>query len=90
MNTDVLVVDEISMVSRKIFETVEHLCGKLEDVCFGGIPLLLSEDFYQLSPIKDELYGDNGDYLFFNHYMAKNYSYILYSSQLFIDSQKTN
>ena len=72
MNTDVLVVDEISMVSRKIFETVEYLCRKLrEDVCFGGIQLLLSGDFYQLAPIKDELYGDNGDYCFQSLYFQQ-------------------
>lgn len=65
MTTDVLIIDEISMVSKKIFESVEYLCRELRgNICFGGIQLILTGDFYQLPPIKDELYGDKGDYCF--------------------------
>ena len=65
MTTDVLVIDELSMVSKKIFERVEFLCRKVKaNLLFGGIQLLLCGDFYQLPPIKDELYGDKGEFCF--------------------------
>ena len=38
LSTDCLVIDEISMASRKIFESVEFLCRKLKwQHIFGGI-----------------------------------------------------
>ncbi|KAK3091353.1 hypothetical protein FSP39_019200 [Pinctada imbricata] len=51
-NTDVLAVDEISMISTKVFNQVEFLCRKLRctDKVFGGIQVVLCGDFYQLSP----------------------------------------
>lgn len=56
---DVLVVDEVSMMSDKMFELLDRI-GKhvrhLPDTPFGGIQVVFSGDFYQLPPIasKDE------------------------------------
>tara|TARA_B100000497_G_C7602666_1_gene362076 strand:+ start:302 stop:1003 length:702 start_codon:yes stop_codon:yes gene_type:complete len=55
---DILVIDEISMLSKKMFEILNHL-GKVarnNDSYFGGIQLIFSGDFYQLPPI-----GEVGD-----------------------------
>jgi len=57
--TDVLVVDEISMMSLKLFDTL-NMIGKLirgNKKPFGGIQLIFSGDFYQLPPVgnRDEI-----------------------------------
>ena len=56
--TDVLVVDEISMLSLKLFDILNTV-GKVirgNKKPFGGIQLIFSGDFYQLPPVgnKDE------------------------------------
>jgi ATP-dependent DNA helicase PIF1 len=57
--TDILIIDEVSMMSRKLFETLDAI-GKAvrkNKRPFGGIQLIFSGDFYQLPPVgnKDEL-----------------------------------
>ena len=57
-NTNILVVDEISMLSLKLFNTLNEI-GKAVRVNpkpFGGIQVIFSGDFYQLPPV-----GDSGD-----------------------------
>jgi ATP-dependent exoDNAse (exonuclease V) alpha subunit len=49
-----LIIDEISMVSNVLFETISNICKIITnniDETFGGIQLLLVGDFYQLPPI---------------------------------------
>jgi ATP-dependent DNA helicase PIF1 len=53
-NTDVLIVDEVSMLSLKLFDMLNEI-GKAirkNQRPFGGIQLIFSGDFYQLPPIK--------------------------------------
>lgn len=55
---DILVIDEVSMMSQKLFETLDAI-GKAvrrNPKPFGGIQLIFSGDFYQLPPVgnKDE------------------------------------
>ncbi len=57
--TDILVVDEVSMLSLKLFNTLNEI-GKAvrgNSKPFGGIQLIFSGDFFQLPPVgdKDEL-----------------------------------
>ena len=52
-STDILVIDEVSMMSRKLFEALDSI-GKTvrkNSKPFGGIQLLFSGDFYQLPPV---------------------------------------
>ena len=66
LSCDVLIIDEVSMISKKLFDTVEHICRSVRrnERYFGGIQIILSGDFYQLPPVPDELYGETGAYCF--------------------------
>jgi ATP-dependent DNA helicase PIF1 len=52
-NTDVLVIDEISMMSAAIFEKIEEICRRVRknNRYFGGIQVILTGDFLQLLPV---------------------------------------
>lgn len=51
--TDILVVDEVSMMSQKLFELLDTIGKALRKNSrpFGGIQLIFSGDFYQLPPV---------------------------------------
>ena len=54
--TDILVVDEVSMFSLKLFDMLNEI-GKAircNPKPFGGIQLIFSGDFYQLPPVGDK------------------------------------
>jgi ATP-dependent DNA helicase PIF1 len=52
---DVLIIDEISMMSQKIFEILDDIARKVRlyasHLPFGGIQVVFSGDFYQLPPV---------------------------------------
>ena len=55
-NVDILIVDEVSMMSQKIFELIDAI-GKAvrkNSNPFGGIQVIFSGDFYQLPPVGDK------------------------------------
>lgn len=54
--TQLLIIDEISMMSAYLFELLDALGRKIINhfVPFGGIQVILSGDFYQLPPIPDK------------------------------------
>jgi ATP-dependent DNA helicase PIF1 len=57
--SDVLVIDEISMMSQKIFEILDDIARKVRrnssHLPFGGLQVVFSGDFYQLPPVmRDE------------------------------------
>jgi ATP-dependent DNA helicase PIF1 len=53
--TQVLVVDEVSMLGPTLFEKLEGVARKIRkcDKFFGGITLVLSGDFFQLPPVDE-------------------------------------
>lgn len=66
LTTDCLIIDEISMVSSKLFTQIEYLCRKVlnSDIIFGGIQVIAVGDFFQLPPVPDALKNDPGDFCF--------------------------
>jgi ATP-dependent DNA helicase PIF1 len=52
---NVLIVDEVSMMSLKILELLEHLARRVRrnSLVFGGIQIVFTGDFYQLPPVGD-------------------------------------
>jgi len=57
--TDILIIDEISMVSAQLFQNIDTLAkiARNNTKPFGGMKLVVVGDFYQLPPVK-------GDYCF--------------------------
>lgn len=57
-----LFIDEVSMISSKVLNQVEFICRKVRGNTkyFGNLTVVLSGDFWQLPPVKNELYGDFG------------------------------
>ena len=51
--TDILVIDEVSMMSQKLFELLDSIgkAVRYSQNPFGGIQLIFSGDFYQLPPV---------------------------------------
>ena len=52
-NIDVLIIDEVSMMSKKLFEILDYVAKEIRRDLdpFGGIQLIFSGDFYQLPPV---------------------------------------
>jgi ATP-dependent DNA helicase PIF1 len=60
---DVLIIDEVSMMSQKIFEILDSIARavrKNSALPFGGLQLVFSGDFYQLPPVmrEEDKYSD--------------------------------
>ena len=53
---DVLIIDEVSMMSQKIFEILNSIGQKVRKDTrpFGGLQVIFSGDFYQLPPVARE------------------------------------
>lgn len=54
--TDILVIDEVSMLSKQLFNLLNHIGQRVRKsgLPFGGIQLVFCGDFYQLPPIGDK------------------------------------
>ena len=66
LSTNLLIVDEVSMMSLKIFELLDYLGQKIRknDQPFGGIQVIFSGDFFQLPPVPDRDDADTGKFCF--------------------------
>ncbi|XP_060602417.1 uncharacterized protein LOC132755555 [Ruditapes philippinarum] len=65
-NVDILIIDEISMLSKCMFDKLEavmrHVRGKSQ--VFGGAQLVVVGDFLQLPPVRNSRYNDQGEFSF--------------------------
>jgi ATP-dependent DNA helicase PIF1 len=54
LKLDVLIIDEISMIDKELFEKISEVLSiiKSNEMCFGNIQLILVGDFCQLAPVK--------------------------------------
>ena len=63
-NTEILVIDEISMLSAQLLEFLEYIARTIREDqrIFGGIQIISSGDFFQLPPVPNA--SDPGHYAF--------------------------
>ncbi|QRW17464.1 alpha-amylase [Rhizoctonia solani] len=56
LKTEVLVIDEISMVDAQLLDLIDMIAREIRENTrpFGGIQLVVSGDFFQLPPVSDE------------------------------------
>ena len=52
----VLIIDEVSMMSKKIFELIDQIgrSAHQKDIPFGGMQIIFTGDFYQLPPVGED------------------------------------
>lgn len=64
--TDVLIIDEVSMMSKKMFMILNLIGQRIRGILapFGGIQLVFSGDFYQLPPVGDDDDEDSQKFCF--------------------------
>lgn len=67
IETDILIIDEVSMMSKKLFDIIDNVArisrGKRKEV-FGGMQIVLSGDFYQLPPVGNNYDPDTSAFCF--------------------------
>lgn len=83
---DILFIDEISMLSADLFEKINIICQKIRGnkLFFGGIQLILTGDFLQLTPVFNKQFNENMDDrlliesdIFIKHFNKKNGNVII-------------
>lgn len=71
LSADVLIIDEISMLSSNTLAMVEVVCRKIREpsLPFGGLQVILVGDFFQLPPVtvREEMERDFQDALAFSY-----------------------
>ena len=62
-NTNVLIIDEISMIPSHIYDQVNFICQTVRDsvLPMGGIQVIAIGDFYQLRPVANKYSNDTGE-----------------------------
>lgn len=66
-SADVLIVDEVSMMSSKMFDLLDQIGRTIRKYAtrpFGGIQLIFTGDFFQLPPIPDQDDPTTGEFCF--------------------------
>jgi ATP-dependent DNA helicase PIF1 len=65
-STNILIIDEVSMMSKKLFEMLDAIARKIRrtNKPFGGMQIIFSGDFYQLPPVGDKLEEDTVRFCF--------------------------
>jgi ATP-dependent DNA helicase PIF1 len=92
INTDILIIDEVSMLSKKLFELLDELGKLLRDNItkpFGGIQLIFSGDFFQLPPIGNKIDYDSSKFCFESERWSDTFDHQINLKHIFRQSDDT-
>lgn len=78
-NAEIIIIDEISMVNANMLDTMEYILriSKRSKVTFGGVPVVMFGDLYQLPPVvtddNRQMFQDNYEtpYFFSSHALKR-------------------
>jgi hypothetical protein len=88
-NTDVLIIDECSMMSKKIIESVNEVCSiKNQTLYFGGIQVILVGDFLQLPPVPCARYNEDGAYCFESKLYDEAFPHVIHLTEIVRQNNK--
>ena len=76
-DVDILIIDEVSMMSKQIFELLDYIARRIRksDKIFGGIQLICCGDFFQLSPIGNALVPESKQFCFESELWKKTFEH---------------
>lgn len=82
---NLLIVDEVSMMSKKLFNVLDMIGKTIRDPHkpFGGIQLLFSGDFYQLPPVPDKNDPESGMFCFESDLWDSTFKHVIQLTQMF-------
>jgi len=90
-NIEVLIIDEVSMMSKKYFDILDAIGRNIRnnDEPFGGIQLIFSGDFHQLPPVGRETDPDSCKFCFESLVWKDTFPNVIILKQIFrqIDPQ---
>ncbi|XP_062613763.1 uncharacterized protein LOC134275497, partial [Saccostrea cucullata] len=72
-STEILIIDEISMLSKKIIDVCRLFLKK--EMVFGGLQVIGCGDFKQLPPVPNYRYGDDGSYCIESNVFQKTFQH---------------
>ena len=75
--TDILIIDEISMMSKQLFEILDYVGKQIRrnGKPFGGLQLVFSGDFFQLPPVCNDSDSDSGKFCFESDLWKRTFQY---------------
>tara|TARA_Y100000389_G_C17466636_1_gene526258 strand:+ start:1564 stop:2865 length:1302 start_codon:yes stop_codon:yes gene_type:complete len=86
-NIDILIVDEVSMMSKHLFDLLDIIGKKVRrnnNLPFGGIQLVFSGDFYQLPPVsRNSEQKEMSDFCFESNNWNKTFESIIQLKKIF-------
>ena len=87
---DVLIIDEVSMMSKKIFDILNKVAQifRQNNRPFGGIQMVFSGDFFQLSPVGDKLDPESSQYCFESDNWKETFPIAIQLEQIFRQTDK--
>ena len=76
------------MISARTFDNIYAMC-KIKDtgICFGGMQVIFTGDFFQLPPVPSPEYNDDGKYCFESKYFWKAFPHRVLLSQIIRQSE---
>jgi ATP-dependent DNA helicase PIF1 len=85
-SVDVLIIDEVSMMSKKLFDILDEIGRRSRKALnrpFGGLQVVFSGDFYQLPPVGNSEDPDSSTFCFESDTWVETFDNIIVLSRIF-------